>query len=391
MNLVNSILSSFKREILEVARDRLYMAVLIVIPVAMVLFFAVMFYRGEIEDLPIAIVDHSHTQASYKLVNMIDATPGVAVTYNVQSTADAYRLILQGDALAMLYIPDDFEANIYRGILAKVECYLLGTNISADGVIERDVQQTVMTLSAGISLNKLQSEGIGYSEALVEITPVNIHSNIVANPYLNYGYYLAPIFMFMTVVILTVVCTTYAIGRELRYATATKWLEASGNSLAGALMGKLLPITIIMSLMTQFILLILIVFMGMNCAGSYLFLTVGGILFIIAYQAVAIAIVSVTANLRLALSLGGGYAVMAFTFSGITFPVSAMYEWIQPLSKLFPLSYFSDIFIDQMMIGTPLSYDIPKAISLLLFLPLIAISWRRLSRVVRDETYWRRS
>ena len=82
---------------------------------------------------------------------------------------------------------------------------------------------------------------------------------------------------------------------------------------------------------------------------------------------------------------------MAFTFSGITFPVSAMYGWIQPLSKLFPLSYFSDIFIDQMMIGSPLPYDIPMILSLLLFITLIVISWRRLNRVLNDEYYWRRS
>jgi ABC-2 type transport system permease protein len=322
---------------------------------------------------------------------MIDATQGIKVAYEAQSMAEAERLMLHGEALAIIYIDEDFERNILSGIPAKVEGYTLGTNISADGITESNIQQTVMTLSSGIALNRLQAIGMKYDEAMVDIMPINILTNIVANPYLNYGYYLAPIFMFMGIVILTVVSTVYALGRELRYATASEWLEASKGSLLAAVKGKMLPITIIMTIMMQLILLILTVIMGMECMGSYIYITLGGILFIVAYQSVAIFIISITSNLRLGLSLGGGYAVMAFTFSGITFPVTAMFEAIQPFSKLFPLTYFSEIFIDQMMLGTPISYDITNTAMLILFILLIVAIWHRLNRVVRNEKYWSKS
>ena len=111
-------------------------------------------------------------------------------------------------------------------------------------------------------------------------------------------------------------------------------------------------------------------------------------MFILAYQSVAIAIVALTANLRLSLSLGGGYAVMAFTFSGVTFPVIAMYEAAQWFSRLFPLTYFSDIFVDKAMLGVTMSYDIKEYLSLALFTLLLPLVWRRLSRVVSNEEYW---
>ena len=139
-----------------------------------------------------------------------------------------------------------------------------------------------------------------------------------------------------------------------------------------------------MFFLSQAISSVLFVVMGMECAGSYLFLSLSILLFVLAYQSVAIVIISLAANLRLGLSLGGGYAVMAFTFSGITFPVSAMYPAVQPLSKLFPLSYFSDIFIDQMMLGVPISYDVPKVGALLVFIALIVLVWQRLDRVTRN-------
>lgn len=390
MSLINSILLSFKRELREIVDNRLYRAIMFIIPSVMIIFFTIMFYGGEITDLPIVVVDKSHSPMSRQLLEMTDATRGVGVAFEVESIAEAERLMLDGDVAAILYIPDSFESDIYSGVVAKVECYTLGTNISAEGIISENLQQVIMTFSAGIALNKLQSMGIGYSEAMVEIMPINIHSNIVANPYLNYGYYLAPLFMFMGVVILTIVATTYALGRELRYATTLEWLQIANNSLPAAVIGKLLPITIIMSVIVQVILFVLIVVMGMECAGNYIILTLGSMMFVIAYQSVAIFIVSLTSNLRLALSLGGGYAVMAFTFSGLTFPVTAMFEWIQPISKLFPLGYFSDIFIDQMMLGVPIDYDISKLCAMAVFFILPFVIWRRLGRVVTDKRYWER-
>ena len=390
MSLINSILLSFKRELREIVDNRLYRAIMFIIPSVMIIFFTIMFYGGEITDLPIVVVDKSHSPMSRQLLEMTDATRGVGVAFEVESIAEAERLMLDGDAAAILYIPDSFESDIYSGVVAKVECYTLGTNISTEGIISENLQQVIMTFSAGIALNKLQTMGVGYSEAMVEIMPINIHSNIVANPYLNYGYYLAPLFMFMGVAILTIVATTYALGRELRYATTLEWLQMANNSLPAAVIGKLLPITIIMSVIVQVILFVLIVVMGMECAGNYIILTLGSVMFVIAYQSVAIFIVSLTSNLRLALSLGGGYAVMAFTFSGLTFPVTAMFEWIQPISKLFPLGYFSDIFIDQMMIGVPIYYDISKLCAMAAFFILPFVIWRRLGRVVTDKQYWER-
>ena len=130
--------------------------------------------------------------------------------------------------------------------------------------------------------------------------------------------------------------------------------------------------------------------MGMECEGSYLVLSLVTVLFIIVYEAVVLSIIALTANMRLALSLGGGYSVMAFTFSGITFPTMAMYGAAQIFSKFFPLSYFSEFFVSQVMRGAPLSYDVDNLLYMTLFLVVVPLSWRRLDRVVRESRYWGR-
>jgi ABC-2 type transport system permease protein len=245
-------------------------------------------------------------------------------------------------------------------------------------------------MAAGISLNRLLASGIGYHQAMIEISPINVQSHIISNPYLNYGYYLAPVFMFMAIVIFTVLSTIYAFGRELRYATAKEWLSAANGSMWGAIIGKALPITIVMTIFTQVIFAILFVFMGMECTGSYLIITLGSILFIIAYQSIAILIITLTANQRLALSLGGGYAVMAFTFSGITFPTTAMFGVAKVISTIFPLGYFVQIFINEAMRGAPTEYSIKYLIAISLFILPIFIVKRRLKRISLDDRYWSR-
>ena len=388
--LIRSIISSFRREVRDIASDRLYLAILVLFPLLLPLFFCAIFYRGAIDDVPIAVVDRDYTPLSRQLCRMVDATSGVSIAFQELDMASAEQRLLNDDVEGILYIDNGFEQSIYRQEGATVGCYLSGANISASGVLSRDITLAVESFSAGVALQSLESMGINASQAMVEIMPINTQSNIISNPYLNYGYYLAPIFMILGVVIFTVLSTIYAIGRELRYRTALQWLTIAKGSLAGGLVGKLLPATLAMTAMSQFIYFILFVVMGMECEGNYLVLSLVTILFIVAYEGIAISIVAITANLRLALSLGGGYSVMAFTFSGITFPTIAMFGVARIFSKLFPLSYFSEFFVSQVMRGAPLSYDIDNLLYMMLFLVVVPLSWRRLGRVVRDGKYWGR-
>lgn len=390
MSIIVNILSSFKREVHEVIHDRLYLTSLLVMPVLMILFFVVMFYRGTIVSLPIAVVDRSDSVMSRRVITMINATRGVDVAYEVLSMDEAESLMLSGRVSAVLYIDDDFEADIYHGVPTSVECYISGASVSAAGVVESDVQQAVRTFSAGVALNRLQASGLSYHQALLDIMPVNFHTYTLSNPYLNYGYYLAPVFMFMGIVIFTVLMTIYAVGRELHYATAPEWLSSASGMVGAALIGKLLPIAIVMAIFMQLVFFVLFVVMGMDCRGSYMMLTLGSLLLITAYQSVAVFIVALTSNLRLSLSLGGGYAVMAFTFSGITFPTMSMYGFARAFAHLFPLSYFSDLFIDQATRGVGAVRSIWELVALAIFLLLVPIIWRSFKRVVSDKTYFKK-
>lgn len=390
MLFLSGIYHSFRREVEEIANNKLYLTSLIILPLIMLLLFTLMFSHGSIEQLPIAVVDNDHSSMSRQLISMMQATQGVGDITETQSTIDANNLVRRGDVRAMVVIPENFEHNIVSGKITSVETSLSGANLSTAGILQRNIQQVVRSLSSGIAISKMQSMGASVDQALANVMPINVQIHTISNPYMNYGYYLAPMFIFVGIALFVTLNTIYSIGRELRYATAGEWLKCASNSLLAAIIGKLLPITIAMMIMMGLAFIILFVVMGMETMCSWIILGISSLLLIIAYQSIATLIIAITANLRLALSLGGGYAVMAFTFSGITFPTISMYGIAQFIAKLFPLTYFSDIFITQAVRGASLNYSLDSLVWLLGFSILGVIVWQRLSRVVRMEQYWNR-
>lgn len=390
MLFLSGIYHSFRREVEEIANNKLYLTSLIILPLIMLLLFTLMFSHGSIEQLPIAVVDNDKSTMSRQLIGMMEATRGVGDITETYSTIEANNLVRRGDVRAMVVIPENFEHNIVSNQTTSVEVSLSGANLSTAGILQRDIQQVVRSLSSGIAISKMQSMGASVDQALANVMPINVHMHTISNPYMNYGYYLAPMFIFVGIALLVTLSTIYAIGRELRYATAGEWLKSASGSLLAAIIGKLLPITIAMMIMMGLAFIILFVVMGMEAMCSWIILGISSLLLIIAYQSIATLIIAVTANLRLALSLGGGYAVMAFTFSGITFPTISMYGIAQFMAKLFPLTYFSDIFITQAVRGASLNYSLDSLVWLLGFSILGVIAWQRLSKVVRMEQYWNR-
>lgn len=113
-------------------------------------------------------------------------------------------------------------------------------------------------------------------------------------------------------------------------------------------------------------------------------------LFVLAYMAIGVLIVTLLSNLRLSLSIGGGYSVLAFTFSGLTFPMMAMYPWVQAFSKIFPFTFYTDIFIDQALRGAPVVDSLWDMGYIALFIVLPMLCLPRLRKICSDEKYWGR-
>ena len=336
------------------------------------------------------MLDEDHTTLSRKVAQMIDDTPTAMVAYDIQSMDEGERLMREGKIIAIVQIPAFFEKNILSNSQTHLENYISGTNISVNGLLSKDIQTAVTTFTAGVQLQVLMKQGLTQRQAMAQLMPVRFDRHVLFNPHINYGYYLSPSFMPMMLMIFVVMVTIFSIGTELKHATAREWMATGNGSVWAALLGKVLPITAIMFLISLVMLLINFKIVGTPLNGSLTVILIGTLLFILSYQSISVLIVSLLANLRLSLSIGGGYSVLAFTFSGLTFPIMAMWEPMQWVSKIFPFTFYTDIFVDQMLRGAPWVYSLPDLGYMMLFIVLPLLCLPRLKKVCTEEKFWGR-
>lgn len=379
-----------RRETRRLIHQPMYLVLMVILPVVSFSFFAILFGQGAIRNVPIAVLDEDNTTLSRKVVQMIDETPTAMVSYGIQDMAEGERLMREGKVVAIVQIPDSFEKSILSNSQTHLENYVSGTNITVNGLLSKDIQTAVTTFSAGIQLQLLMKQGLTEAQAMAQLMPVRFDKHVLFNPHINYGYYLAPSFMPMMLMIFVVMVTIFSIGTELKNATSRDWIQTGGGSIWAALVGKLAPITAVMFLISLVMLIINFKVVGTPLNGSLAVILLGTLLFILGYQSISVLIVSLLANLRLSLSIGGGYSVLAFTFSGLTFPIMAMWEPMQWVSRIFPFTYYTDIFVDQMLRGTPWVYSLPDLGWMLLFIVLPLLCLPRLKRVATEEKFWGR-
>ena len=379
-----------RRELVRLTHQPMYFVLMLVLPVVSFAFFALLFNKGVARDIPIAVLDDDHTSLSRKVTQMIDATPTALVAYEIQDMDEGERLMREGKVMAIVQIPSFFEKRILSNSQTHIENYVSGTNITVNGLLSKDLQTAVTTFQAGVQLQLLMKQGLTEKQAMAQIMPVRFVKHVLFNPYINYGYYLSPSFMPMMLMIFAMLVTIFAIGTELKAGTAREWLDTAGGSVFPALVGKMLPLVVMMLLMTLMMFLILFKIVGVPLNGSLTALLFGCMLFVLAYMAIGVLIVTLLSNLRLSLSIGGGYSVLAFTFSGLTFPIMAMWPAMRYLSRLFPFTYYTDIFVDQMLRGAPVACSLPDMgyMSLFIVLPLLCLP--RLRTICTEEKYWGR-
>ena len=379
-----------RREMGRLTHQPMYFTLMLVLPVVSFAFFALLFNQGAIRNIPVAVLDEDNTTLSRKVVQMIDDTPTALVAYGIQDMDEGERLMREGRIMAIIQVPAFFEKNILSNSQTHIENYVTGTNITVNGLLSKDIQTAVTTFTAGIQIQLLQKQGLTERQAMAQLMPVRFDKHVLFNPHINYGYYLSPSFMPMMLLIFAVMTTVFAIGTELKHRTAREWLLTGGDSMTASLLGKLLPITAGLFMISLVMLVIIFKIVGTPLNGSLTVILVGTLLFLLSYQSLSVMIVALLANLRLSLSIGGGYSVLAFTFSGLTFPIMAMWEPMRWVSRIFPFTYYTDIFVDQMLRGAPAVYSLPDLgyIALFIVLPLLALP--RLRRVCTEEKFWGR-
>ena len=348
------------------------------------------FSQGVVRDVSVSVVDLDKSNTSRKITRMIDATSIASVDKECGTLAEAEELMLKGKTNAIIYINKDLEKGVLKSTGPEVLIYINNANILKGGLLKSGILRATSTLNAGIKIQKAITKGANTQQAISQALPINLDTHILFNPYTNYFYFLATALMPVILIVFTLLGSIYSLGYELKNATSLAALKKANNSIVMLVVGKLLPYTILFFIQALVFNYLIFNVMDMPLTGSYSVLLLSELLLIIAYQALAVFIVGIFGNLRLGVSIGSAYSMMALTFAGLTFPEVGMPVAARVFGRLFPLSHWLKVFLGQTLRNDPLNVTFPQLLYLLVFISMGAISLFWLKQKYSNEKYWSR-
>lgn len=377
------------RELKRMSSRPLYILMALVLPLISFFFFWIIFHQGIPRELPVAVFDGDHSTLSHKITRMIDATASMKVTEKVTSLREGKSLLEKGDCYAFIVFPKDMEYDAFNGDTPKVINYFNNLYLLSGSIINRDVRQVIGTVSAGIDLSRRQKQGEMFEAALAHIEPIKLKSEVLFNPYTNYLYFLSGTINPNMLQIFVLMLSIYVLGIELKDGTAKEWLNKAAGNHWKAVIGKLIPYTVIFIILGLFMNTFHFFYLGAPQMGDLLLINISTAALVLAYQAIALLIISVTSNLRFSLSAGAFYSGTAFAFVGMTFPLITMPTIAKIWAAIIPLTYYLQVFIDQSMRGFPLSGSLINFGAIILFIIILPpVAMIRFRKLMQDPQYW---
>ncbi len=378
---------SLRRGVRMLCSRKVYLVCLVVVPIAFTLFFINMMDEGVAIKVPSGVVDLDHSQLSRKVTRTLASSQMIDMTQHPESFHEATEMVRTGKIFGFFMIPEDFQQKAIGGGEPTITYYCNMTYFVPGSLIFKGFKTVAVTTAGGLVQTTLVSNGLEEEAATTLINPVSVQVNGIANPWMNYNYYLTNSFVPGIIALLVALVAAYSICEEIKRGTSVEWLRTAGGSVTVALFTKLLPqavTAILVGLACQGIMFGFNHF-PLNCPPWHMALAM--VLLVIASQAFAVIVCSIIPNLRLAVSICSLTGILAFSIAAFSFPVDSMYGSIGVFSYILPVRYYFLIYIDQALNGIPLYYSRHFYIALLIF-PLVAtLGIRRIKAHMLNPVY----
>ena len=374
------------REINKIISRFMYIVLLFLVPVFCFVFFATLMPSGLPMNLELGVVDMDNSIVSRKMIRQIDATASNNV-FRFTRYEDARDCMQQGKIYGYIVIPEDFEKSVSFGRQPKIDFYYNAVFLTAGSITQKNVATMLATLTGAVNLTSRQARGQSVEASMGQIQPIIADVHPIGNPEMNYSVYLANLIIPGILELLILLTTAYAIGEELKNRTSRHWLFMADDNVHKALVAKLFPYFFLFLIMALLYLTIMFGYMKFPLNTSIGWMMLDAVLLVIAAQSMAVLMVGLLPVLRDALSACSIYGVLAFSFSGFTFPVEGMPAFVQGLSCVFPLRFYFRIYQKMALNGCEWYYEWLSFAALIIFLLVPTIIFTRLRNACIQMDY----
>jgi ABC-2 type transport system permease protein len=346
------------KEILQMRRDRVTLAMIIGMPLMQLFVFGFAINFNP-KALPTAISVDDPGTFSRSLIAALGNSSYFQIVAETNSPKKARLLLQEGKVLFVVEIPPNFTRDIVRGahpdLLIEVDATNPAAGSYAIGALGGIAASALRDDLKGPLANRAQSPA-----------PFNIVTHLLYNPESNTQYSVVPGLLAIILTMTMVLMTCLALTRERERGTYENLLAMPVSPLE-IMLGKITPNILIGSIQSTIILVVAKYVFGVPMIGPFALLALSLTVFIIANLAVGYTFSTLSQNQLQANQMTTFFLLPAILLSGFAFPFEGMPRWAQYIGEALPATHFLRIVRGIMLKGNGLAEIWPELWPLFLF------------------------
>jgi len=343
------------KELIQMKRDRLTFAMLLMIPIMQLILFGFVI-NNHPKHLPTAIYLQENTEITRSIISNMAQSDYFDVVADV-NTLNAYRgtaplqdtssLLQSGKVNFVLTIPSGFSKAWVRGekpsLLLEADATDPAAAAMAVAQISPIVERTLADIQTG-SLNYLKSKP----------SSINVVVHNKYNPEGISQFNIVPGLLGVILTMTMVMITSIAMTREAERGTMENLLAMPSKPLE-VMIGKITPYVLMGLVQTIIILLASDMLFHVPFVGSGSSFALGVGLFILTNLAIGFTFSTIAKSQMQAMQLTFFFFLPSMLLSGFMFPFQGMPRWAQHIGEILPLTHFLRIVRGIMLKGTTLN------------------------------------
>ncbi len=348
-----------KKELIQVRRDPLSLAMAFVLP-AMLLFIFGYAITLDVNQLTTIVYDRDRSSISRELVGELTASGYFTVIRYAESGREIDDYLDSGKARVAVSIPENFSRDIRTNRTAPLQVVVDGS----------DSNTATIVLGYITAFTNLYTERLGGIEIVPLIDP---RVRVWYNPELKSQHFIIPGLIAVIMVVIAALLTSLTIAREWERGTMEQ-LIATPIKPPELILGKLIPYFLIGFIDVAVSVLMATTLFGVPLRGSLFLLALLSGIFLFGGLGLGI-VISVVAKSQLVASQISMVATFlpAFLLSGFMFAISNMPGPLQLVTRIIPARYYVTVVKGIFLKGSTIRFLTTEAIFLTAFAAFIFI------------------
>ncbi|RLE06252.1 MAG: ABC transporter permease [Bacteroidetes bacterium] len=343
-------LTIMRKELIHIVRDPKTLMLVIVMPVMMLalLGYAV---TADIENIPLAVVDLSKSEASQGFIDRYWISGFFEITAYAESEKEILELIDSGIVKTGVLIPEGFGREIDTGGSSPVQFYIDGSNPTVAQAAQLAAETIGQVASQEIFIENLSKRMGGVDFKL----PIDARIRFLYNPNMKRMDFWIPGLVAIILQIQSLLLTAFAIVREREQGTLEQLIVTPIKSWE-LMLGKILPFVAVALVNVALTVGVGMFWFGVPVAGSIPLLFGLSLIFLLGSLGLGVLISNISTNQMQAMYIASFIMIPAFILSGLMVPRDNM-PWLAYYSGyLLPVTYFLEIVRGIITKGVGLTY-----------------------------------